>query len=102
MQILNIKNFWLLLGMLSFNESVFAMDIEKENIEETNKTVLQVPSEKNEEREQSNLLLTKIKNLPKESLEKQTDMKNSIAYNAYRHDRYWVNKDGRHVLLENK
>lgn len=103
MMFLNKKNVWLLLGVIFCTEDMHAMNIEEENMKEQSKKLsISTPQNKDKEKEQANALLNRIKNLPKEALEKQNDIKGSIASGAYRNDRYWVNKEGNLVLLESK
>ena len=82
---------WLLLPNVGFSMNEEDMDLNKN------------PSKENIKKEENNLkpndFLSRIKNLPKESLEKKKDAKLSPEVRN-RENKFWVNEKGERVLIE--
>lgn len=90
-----------LFGLLFCIENAYSSMLEEVSVSmEKEKSLASSPSKEGEERNKESDFLSKIRNLPKESLEKQSNMEDSIAIGAYRNDRYWINKEGHIILLE--
>jgi hypothetical protein len=105
---INKKETFLLLGLLTYTEDLYASkdkssvgkDLMVLEEKEDRKVPRNSPS-KDEEKRLSDELLSKINNLSKKNLKSQESSKvSSIALSSYNNDRFFVNKEGEIVLLE--
>ena len=94
-----------ILGGLLFTGSLLSTgssaDPTKEsfNTEEEMRGLKQNTPKKEENRKSDEAFLNRVKNLPKESLEKTDNARLSPGVRN-RKDRFWINKEGKSVLLE--